>query len=223
MISLSNVSKSFHYRGKTKVVADKISAEFSTGQSIALLGRNGAGKSSLLKMIAGSMRPDSGQIKIDGAISWPVGFAGSFHQDMTGDQNTLFVARVYGVDTRELRDFVEDFAELGSHFYQPLRSYSAGMKARLAFAVSMGIHFDIYLVDEVSAVGDARFREKSEVVFHDRMRNSGAVVVTHSMAMVRRICDAAAVLENGRLTFYDNINEAILHHERNMRISDGQE
>ena len=140
---------------------------FPTGAVVGLLGRNGAGKTTLMQMIAGTMEPTSGRILSDGSISYPVGFAGSFHRDLTGAQNTRFVARIYGIDTEALVAFVEDFAELGKHYHLPFRTYSAGMRARLAFGVSMGIPFDFYLIDEVTAVGDANFREKSREVFLD--------------------------------------------------------
>jgi capsular polysaccharide transport system ATP-binding protein len=216
MIHLENLSKVFTLDGKSKVVADNINVTFPTGRSVALLGRNGAGKSTLLQMIAGTMDPTAGRIVSTGSISWPVGFSGSFHGDLTGVQNTRFVGRIYGVDTDELVDFVEDFAGLGVHFRLPFRTYSSGMKSRLAFGVSMGIGFDTYLVDEVTAVGDAAFREKSSAVFLARMKQSGAVVVSHSMQQVRELCDAAAVLENGRLTFFDDVEEGIACHGRNM-------
>jgi capsular polysaccharide transport system ATP-binding protein len=218
MIRLENLTKVYWVKGQPKVVADNINAEFSTGESVGLLGRNGAGKSSLMRMIAGTMDPTAGRVVSDGTISWPVGFAGSFHGELTGAQNTRFIARIYGVDTDELLHFVEDFAELGPHFRLPLRSYSSGMRSRLAFGVSMGIRFDTYLVDEVTSVGDADFRRKSQAVFHARMNRSGAVVVSHSMSMIRDLCTRAAVLENGQLTFYDDVEEAIDQHERNMGV-----
>lgn len=217
MIRLENVSKTFHLPGTKKTIARDISITFRQGRSVALLGRNGAGKSSLLNMIAGAMQPDRGRIVINGTVSWPVGYQGSFHRDLTGAQNAKFLARVYGVDTRELLEFVADFAELGGHFHQPIRTYSSGMRSRLGFACSMGIDFDFYLVDEVTAVGDAAFKEKSEAVFLQRVQRAGAIYVSHSMPSVRRVCDAGAVLEYGNLTYYDDIGEAIAHHERNMR------
>jgi capsular polysaccharide transport system ATP-binding protein len=217
MIELRNLSKTFFLNGRRKTVADKINAVFPTGSSVAILGRNGAGKSTLLSMIAGTILPDSGEIISDGAISWPVGFAGSFHPDLTGRQNTYFIARVYGIDTDELAKFVEEFAELGVHFNLPIRSYSSGMRSRLAFGVSMGIPFDTYLVDEVTAVGDASFRRKSEALFLDRMQNGSSVVVTHSMQQVRRLCNLACILENGVLTVYEDVDEAIAIHEKNMK------
>lgn len=170
----------------------------------------------MMQMIGGSVRPDSGDIQITGSMSWPVGFAGSFHRDLTGRQNVRFIARVYGVDTDELIGFVDDFAELGAHFDLPVRSYSSGMKSRLAFGVSIGIPFDTYLVDEVTSVGDAAFRRKSRLVFGERMRGAGAVVVTHSMTEVRTLCTAGAVLENGELSYFDDIEDAIAQHHINM-------
>ncbi len=167
-------------------------------------------------MIAGTMRPDSGRIVSDGTISWPVGFGGSFHGELTGAENVRFLARIYGVDTDGLIAFVEDFAELGKYFDMPVRSYSSGMKARLTFGASMGIHFDTYLVDEVTATGDAAFRSKSRAVFADRMRNSSAIMVNHSMNQVRQFCDAGLVLENGQVQYFDDLEEAIEVHEAIM-------
>ena len=217
MIHLQNICKTYTLNGRRKVVADNITATFPSGVSVALLGRNGAGKSSLLRMISGAMLPTSGKILSTGTISWPVGFAGSFNGELTGEQNCRFVARVYGVDTRELLAFVEDFAELGDHFHLPIRSYSSGMRSRLAFGLSMAVPFDTYLVDEVSAVGDAAFKAKSNRVFNERMSRSGAVVVAHSMGMLRQICHAGAVLEGGKLTFFPDLEDAIALHMENMQ------
>lgn len=219
MIRLVNVSKTFHLGAATKTVAENVCLEIPRGKSIALLGRNGAGKSTLMQMIAGSVQPDAGEIQIVGSVSWPVGYQGSFHRDLTGAQNAKFLARAYGVDTDELLDFVADFAELGAHFHQPVRTYSAGMRSRLGFACSMGIHFDTYLVDEVTAVGDGAFREKSEALFLDRLSHSGALFVSHAMDSIRRVCDSGAVLENGQLSFYGSVDAAINRHERNMRYN----
>lgn len=212
MIRFENLTKSYRVRGMRKVVIDNLNMELPTGHSLALLGRNGAGKSTLLQIIAGTLRPDSGQVVSNGSISWPVGFGGSFHPDLTGAQNVRFVARIYGVDTDALVDFVEDFAEIGKHFHMPVRSYSSGMKSRLAFGTSMGIQFDTYLVDEVTAVGDAAFRKKSQEVFHERMKVSSAILVSHDMGQVREICDTGIVLAEGSLRYFDNIEEAVEAH-----------
>jgi capsular polysaccharide transport system ATP-binding protein len=218
MIVLRDLCKTYVVQGVPHVTANRINAVFPSRKSVALLGRNGAGKSSLLRMIAGTMNPTSGTVTSTGSISWPVGFAGSFHGDLSGAQNAKFIARIYGVDTDSLTEFVQDFAELGKHFHLPLRTYSSGMRARLAFGVSMGIKFDTYLVDEVTSVGDAAFRSKSETLFQDRMQNSGAVVVSHSMDLLRRVCTSGAVLEDGRLEMFEDIDDAIAQHQENMRV-----
>lgn len=216
MIVLENLTKTYILYGYRKTVMDNVTAVFPTHKSVALLGRNGAGKTTLLRMIAGTTSVTAGRILSDGSISFPVGFAGSFHPDMTGAQNIRFVARAYGVDTDSLISYVEDFAELGNHFYLPIRSYSSGMKSRLSFGLSMGLKFDTYLIDEITAVGDAAFKKKSERIFLERMSTSSAIFVSHSMTSARTLCNAGAVLENGNLYYYDKLEHAIAHHARNM-------
>lgn len=217
MIRFENVTKTFVMDGKRKTVMENVSMTFPDGRSVGLLGRNGAGKSTLLQMIAGTMPPTSGKIVTTGRISFPVGFAGSFHGELSGAQNCRFVARIYGVDTDELIAFVEEFAGLGVHFHLPLKTYSSGMKSRLAFGTSMGIAFDTYLVDEVTAVGDASFRARSDALFKQRMRNAGSVVVSHSMNQIRQLCDAVVILEDGHLVFHDDVDRGIREHEQNMK------
>ena len=219
MIRLDNVWMSYHETGHRTVVAAGVDALFPDGVSVALLGRNGSGKSTMLRMIAGTQQPDIGTITTTGTVSWPVGFGGSFHNEMSGAQNTRFIARVYGVDTDELMEFVQGFANLGPQFHHPLRTYSSGMRSRLAFGISMGIKFDTYLVDEVTSVGDTDFKMKAKKVFAERMKDSAAIVVSHSKKMVRDMCDAGAVLENGTFTYYDDVRDAIAHHEWNMENS----
>ncbi|MTH79699.1 ABC transporter ATP-binding protein [Paracoccus aestuariivivens] len=216
MIRLENLSKSFTVNGRTTIVARNINVTFPQGGAVGLLGHNGAGKSTLLRMIAGVVRPDRGRVVTRGTVSWPVGFSGSFHPDLTGAQNTRFIARIYDADAEALLRFVEGFADLGHHFHLPFRNYSSGMRSRLAFGVSMGIHFDTYLVDEVTSVGDGYFREKSKAYFRNRLLNSGAIMVSHSMSMIRAICSSAAVLHQGQLTHYPDVNEAIRVHQNNM-------
>lgn len=216
MIRLEHLTKTFVLDGQRKVVLQDVNLEFPSGIAVGLLGRNGAGKSTLLQMIAGTMDPTAGRIVSTGTISWPVGFSGAFHPELTGIQNTRFIGRIYGADTDELVAFVEEFAGLGMHFRMPIKTYSSGMRSRLAFGVSMGIPFDTYLVDEVTSVGDASFRAKSAQVFHARMKTAGAFVVSHSMGMVRDLCDVAVVLENGQLYYYEDLEAAIIHHNHNM-------
>ncbi|MGV6888727.1 ABC transporter ATP-binding protein [Rhodophyticola sp. SM2404] len=213
MIRLEGVSKAFRLRAEWKVILDDVSLTLPSGRALALLGRNGAGKTTLLQMISGTTQPDRGRVVTMGAVSWPVGFGGSLHGDLTGAQNTRFIARIYGVETAELLEFVEDFAELGGHFHMPIRSYSAGMKSRLGFAMSMGIPFDTYLVDEVTAVGDAAFRRKSKAVFRERIRSASAIMVSHNLAELRDYCDAALLLEAGELRYFPDLNEAIAIHK----------
>ena len=215
MIALEHITKAYYYRGQPKFIARDISIVFPTDSRIGLMGRNGAGKSTLLSIIAGSLNPDAGRVRVTGTISWPIGLQGCIHPELTGAQNVKFIARVYGVDTGELMDFVADFAELGMSFNEPVRNYSSGMRARLNFGMSMGIRFDTYLLDEVSAVGDAGFKKKSKMVFDDRMSRAGVIVVTHSERTMRSLCTAGAVLENGQITFFPDVEEAIEVHNRN--------
>lgn len=217
MIEFRNVQKSFPTRGGgRKVLVDGLTLTLPHGAKVGLLGRNGAGKSTLISMIAGTTKLNGGSIRSEGSVSWPLGFAGSFAVDMTGTQNTRFVARIYGVDSDELVRYVTDFAELGAFMRMPVRSYSAGMRARLAFGVSMGLAFDWYLVDEITAVGDAAFRKKSLAVFGDRLRDSGLIMVSHANATLREYCTSGLVLDDGKATYFDELEDAIALHERNM-------
>ena len=216
MIELRNVTKYYRTPHGRKVVLDDLTLTLPPGTKLGVLGRNGAGKSTLLSMIGGTTRPNRGEIRRHASISWPLGFGGTFHADLTGAQNVRFVARSYGRDTDELVEYVESFAELGEFMDMPLRSYSSGMKARLAFGMSMGIAFDWYLVDEITAVGDAAFKRKSLSFFKNRLRNAGLLMVSHSVTTIRAYCTSGLVLEKGRATYYDNIQAAIAAHERNM-------
>jgi capsular polysaccharide transport system ATP-binding protein len=216
MIRLIDAAKTYRMDGVEKCVLQPTTMTLPAGRSIGLLGRNGAGKSTLLRMIAGTQSLSRGRIEVTGSMSWPVGFAGSFHPDLSAAQNIRFVARVYGVDTDALLDFAEGFCELGAHFHLPCRTYSSGMLARLAFGASMGIAFDTYLVDEVTAVGDEVFRRKSNDMFLARMAKSGAIVVNHAPEVIRQLCDSVLVLENGQLEYFDTVEEGLRAHQRNL-------
>jgi capsular polysaccharide transport system ATP-binding protein len=216
MIEFQDLTKGYYVGDEYVPVINQLSLTLPTGRSLALLGGNGAGKSTLLKLVAGTIRPDAGQIISDGSISWPVGQGGSFHKDLTGAQNTRFLARVYGVDTEELVEFVQDFAEIGKHFHMPIRTYSSGMKSRLTFGISMGIPFDTYLVDEVTAVGDAKFRSKSSEVFRERLRSASAVLVSHNLEELKEFCDASIVLHKGRLEYFEDLAAAVERHRALM-------
>ncbi|MEL6792661.1 MAG: ABC transporter ATP-binding protein [Pseudomonadota bacterium] len=219
MIRLENVSKAYRLGGGSggrRIVLDDVSLTLPRGRSLALIGRNGAGKSTLLKMIAGTIEPDDGRILRRGSISWPLGFSGSFHRQLSGAQNARFVARIYGRDPDELIEYVQEFSELGDFLYMPVGAYSSGMKARLAFGISMGIAFDYYLVDEVTAVGDRNFRKKCRQVFRERLVDSDVIMVSHSPRTMRQYCEAGVVLENGRMRYFEDIEDAIAVHEENM-------
>lgn len=216
MIEFRSVSKQYPTPAGYKVVLDRLDLVLPAGAKVGVLGRNGAGKSTLLGMVAGTVRADRGEIRRHGAISWPLGFGGSMHGELTGAQNVRFVARIYGMDTDDMVAFVEDFAELGEFMDMPVRSYSSGMRARLAFGMSMGVSFDWYLVDEITAVGDSRFKQKSLAVFKDRLRAAGLLMVSHSTGTIRSYCTAGLVLEAGRAVYYPDVSEAIAVHEANM-------
>lgn len=213
ILQIDNLVKGFWRGGVWHPVINGLTLSLPRGMALGLLGRNGAGKTTLLDLVAGTLRPDHGHVHRAGQVSFPVGFAGGFHRDLTGAQNIRFLARIYGVDPAALTDFVRDFAELGSEFDQPLRSYSTGMRARLAFGASMGLPFDLYLIDEATAVGDARFRQKSKALFRARMKRASGIMVSHNLQELSKTCDAGLVLHDGRLWFFDDIKDAIEVHQ----------
>lgn len=213
IVTLAGVHKRF---AGGAVVANGVSLALPAGRRVALLGGNGAGKSTLMAMIAGAVAPDAGQIRRAGRISWPVGLSGGFHRDMSGGQNLRFIARVHGVEPAALLHFVQDVAALGPALGQPVGAYSAGMRARLAFAASMGIGFEYYLVDEITAVGDGAFRARAEALLEARLGAGGGLVASHSMKQLRRLCEMGAVLAHGQLRLYDDLEEAIAVHEAGL-------
>ncbi|MBL8575206.1 MAG: ABC transporter ATP-binding protein [Hyphomicrobiaceae bacterium] len=214
MIQFKNVTKSYRLGQHRKVVLDRASFEIPTGRSMAVIGRNGAGKSSLLRLIAGSSLPDSGRIRRNGLrVSWPLGFAGSFHGALSGRENVRFACRIYGESIKAVSEYVEAFAELGEHFDMPVSTYSSGMKARLAFGLSMAMEFDVYLVDEITSVGDKIFRERCEEAFAHRRRIADVIMVSHSVSTIKKFCDFGCVLENGGIEFYDSVGDAVVAYE----------
>ncbi|EWY38917.1 ABC transporter ATP-binding protein [Skermanella stibiiresistens SB22] len=214
MIQFDRVSKAYATPSGPKIILDDADIHFRRGRSVGILGVNGAGKSTLLRMIAGAEAPDTGRIIRRARLSWPLGFAGGFNGSLTGAENLRFVSRIYGADLRSIQDYVADFSELGNYLHMPIRTYSSGMKARLAFALSMAIDFDCYLVDEITGVGDRNFQAKCRDAFRERRGRSDVIMVSHSMATIREHCDSAAVLSGGKLTFHDDIDEAVAAYER---------
>ncbi len=209
MIEFKNVTKSFTTRNGSKTVLDNVSFIIERGRSIGICGPNGSGKSTLTRLIAGIEFPSAGTIRRDMSISWPLGFGGAFQGSLTGADNCRFIARIYDKPVDWVMDFVNDFAELGDYFKMPVKTYSAGMNARLAFAVSLAIEFDCYLIDEITAVGDSSFREKCRVALEERRRKGTLVMVSHEPSILREHCDTGAILFQGRLTFQKTIDETI--------------
>lgn len=213
MIELRRITKSYNTAKGINVVLDDVSAVFPKGENIGILGRNGAGKSTLLRIISGVEMPDYGEVIRQGRISWPLGFSGGFNGSLSGEENCRFVARIYGEDIDRVVEFATEFSELGQYFHMPIRTYSSGMKARLAFGLSMAIDFTIYLVDEVTAVGDKRFQEKCRLAFAERQARSSVLMVSHNLKTIEQYCKRAAVLDQGKVTFYDSIKEARRHYD----------
>ena len=217
IIELVNVTKSYRLQnGGRKYVLVNSSIEIPARKIVGVMGRNGAGKSTTLRLISGTQDVDSGKVIRRGTISWPVGFSGSFHPELTGAQNTRFIARVYGADTDDLLNFVKEFADLGRYIDMPFKTYSSGMRSRLAFGISMGIPFDLYLMDEVTAAGDTSFREKCNQMLTQRLKVSGAIFVSHSAQAVKATCNSAIILENGIMRYFEDIDEGLAFHKENM-------
>lgn len=208
-IEMRNILKFYKTRGHTKLVLDNVSVNFERGHSYGILGVNGAGKSTTLRLLAGSEQPNAGKIVRNVRISWPLGFLGAFNGAMTARNNITFAARAYGQDVRSVLDFVEDFSELGDYLDAPAGTYSSGMSARLAFGLSMAIQFECYLIDELTAVGDARFSKKCERAFTDRRSRADVIMVSHQVGTIKNFCDRGAVLVDGRLMVFDDVDQAI--------------
>lgn len=217
MLGLSGVSHTNRDETRNTMVLNEVSCVISGRRRVALLGGNGAGKSTLLRLLSGAVRPDKGRIHRAGTVSWPIGFVGGFSSDMSGADNVRFLARLYGRDPKSLVSFVEAFADIGQSFRSPWRTYSSGQRSRVSMGAAMGIPFDTYLIDEATSVGDAAFRAKADAYLRDRLRQSGAVIVSHSNETVRTLCDCGLVLHQGRLDFYDDVKDAVGAHENNMK------
>ncbi|HHX0498014.1 ABC transporter ATP-binding protein [Escherichia coli] len=212
MIKIENLTKSYRTPTGRHYVFKDLNIEIPSGKSVAFIGRNGAGKSTLLRMIGGIDRPDSGKIITNKTISWPVGLAGGFQGRLTGRENVKFVARLYAKqeELKEKIEFVEEFAELGKYFDMPIKTYSSGMRSRLGFGLSMAFKFDYYIVDEVTAVGDARFKEKCAQLFKERHKESSFLMVSHSLNSLKEFCDVAIVFKNSYIIgYYENVQSGI--------------
>lgn len=213
MIEFQGVSKAYRTARAKEVILNDFSGVFPSGRNIGLLGANGVGKSTVLRLIAGTDHPDRGRIRRHAFVSFPVNFA-AFKGNLSGRENCRFVARIYGVNVRSVERFVEEFAEIGRYFDMPIATYSSGMRSRISFGLSMAIDFDWYLVDEALSVGDGVFRARAEALFEAKAKNANLIIVSHNPKTVRKYCDMGAVLSDGDLRIYDTLDEAIADYEK---------
>ena len=218
MINIDHVSKIYPTRSGERLILDNISFHLDRGEKLGILGRNGGGKSTLIRLVSGAEQPTSGEITRTMSVSWPLAFGGAFQNALTGVDNVRFISRIYNQDFQKNIDFVSEFTELGIYLREPLRSYSQGMRARLAFAISMIIEFDCYLIDEISAVGDAKFHEKCAIELFHKRGDRAMLIVSHDTEYVRNHCGKFAVLDGGKLTFFSDFGEALDVHNHNLHI-----
>ncbi|KVD45665.1 ATP-binding protein [Burkholderia sp. ABCPW 11] len=218
MIAIKAVTKVYRTRQGPRVVLDKIDLNVQKGEKIGILGRNGAGKSTLIRMISGAEFPTSGNIERNMTISWPLAFGGAFQGSLTGYDNLRFICRIYGVDFAKVAPYVDDFSELGVYLREPVKKYSSGMRARLAFAISLAVDFDCFLIDEIVAVGDARFHAKCHHELFEKRKDRAMIIVSHDAGYMREHCDRAAVLVSGKLHNFDTVDNALdfYHNESNV-------
>lgn len=208
MIKIDHVSKSYGTRNGAAQILTDVNLEIYRGQKIGILGRNGSGKSTIIRLISGAEQPTSGRITRDMSVSWPLAFGGAFQSALTGLDNLRFICRIYGTQAEDKIEFVQEFSELGLYLREPVRSYSSGMRARLAFAISMVVEFDCFLIDEIVAVGDARFHRKCHVELFEKRAERAMIIVSHDLGYISEHCDKAAVLWNGRLHDFQSTEEA---------------
>jgi capsular polysaccharide transport system ATP-binding protein len=207
MLLVQNLTKRYPVRGGMRTVLDSVNLKVDRGQKLGILGRNGSGKSTLIRLIGGCEHADEGTIRRTMRVSWPLAFRGGFHNSMTGMDNLRFICRIYGTTIEDKVQFVEDFSELGRYLHEPVRTYSAGMQARLAFALSMIIEFDCFLIDEIVAVGDDRFGQRCQYELFEKRSDRAMVIVSHNPRYIRAHCHRVAVLVRGRLHDFDSIDE----------------
>jgi len=213
MISIQNVTKYYPMKGGAiHYVLKDVSLEIPSDHSIGVLGPNGAGKSTLLRMIGGAESPNSGSIRTESNVSWPLGVGVGFQGSLSGRQNVLFVCQINGLskaETKQVLNGVIDFTELGDFFDMPVKSYSSGMRARLGFGLSINFDFDYYLIDELTSVGDAIFRTKATKEFERIKQSSSLIYVAHNLKSLEDSCQSALFLRDGDVTYYENIKDGI--------------
>ncbi len=214
MITLRGVCKSYPTRSGRHEVLRDVDLTIRRGEKVGVLGRNGAGKSTLIRLLAGSELPTRGEVQRGMSVSWPLAFTGATQGSLTGLDNLRFICRVYGADPVAVLPFVESFSELGKFLHEPMKNYSSGMQARFAFALSMAIEFDCFLIDEVVSVGDARFHERCAEELWVKRHDRALLLVSHHPENIRAHCERACVLHGGRLHAFDSIEAAFeFHHQ----------
>jgi capsular polysaccharide transport system ATP-binding protein len=209
MLVFDRVSKFYRTKGVKKTILSEFSFEFPTDRNVGIMGKNGAGKSTMMRLMAGIEPPDLGHVYRTTRVSWPLGFKGGFNGSMTGIENIRFVSRIYGQDTEKVIAYVTDFAELGPSLRLPIKTYSSGMKARLAFGLSMAIDFDVYLIDEITAVGDEDFKKKSKAVFQDKLAKSQIIMISHSAGTIKQYCDCGLLLEGNQIRYFEDVDDLL--------------
>ncbi|RAZ53654.1 ABC transporter ATP-binding protein [Campylobacter hyointestinalis] len=218
MIKLDNLTKFYPLsNGDKHFVFREFTFTFPDDCSIGLIGRNGAGKSTLMRLLSGADIPNAGRVITDKKISWPVGLAGGFQHSLSARDNVKFVARVYGYRGEALEEkvrYIEEFAEIGKYFDEPMNTYSSGMRSRIGFGLSMAFDFDYYLIDEAGAVGDAKFKQKSDAIYQEKLSNSKVIMVSHNMSEIEQWCDKVILVNCGMTTVYDDVKEGIEMYKR---------
>lgn len=209
MIVCNDLNKIYKLGHGQKHVLRDVNLTINAGEKVGLLGRNGAGKSTLIKLIGGVEMPTSGHVRRYMGVSWPLGFSGGFQGSLTGYDNARFIARIYGQEYARIREFVEDFTELGTQLRMPVKTYSSGMRARLAFALSLAIDFDCYLIDEIILVGDQNFQRKCHYELFEKRADRALVLASHSPEMIREYCNRAIVLKGGYADVFDDVSTAL--------------
>jgi capsular polysaccharide transport system ATP-binding protein len=209
MIRVSDLCKEYRGEGKVHRVLSNVTFDVGRGEKVAVLGRNGAGKSTLMRLIGGVEVPTSGRIEREMSLSWPLGLQGGFQPSLTGNDNMRFIARIYNKPFDYIRAYVDDFAELGKYLSEPLKTYSTGMRARFAFALSLAIDFDCYLVDEIIAAGDQRFQRRSHEELFEKRADRSMILASHIGDIVRAYCSRALVLHRGRGKVFDDLDLAL--------------
>ena len=213
MIQVKSITKSYPLQGLSRYyVMRNLSLQLPSRTHVGIVGRNGAGKSTLLRLIGGIELPDSGSVEADGAISPPLGLTSGFAQKISGRDNARFICRISGDDpdtAAERVDFIRQFSELGSFFDLPVQTYSSGMRARLAFSISMSFDYDYYLIDELTAVGDQKFKKKAKATFNEKKGRASIIMVSHSLDTLQRDCEVGVYMKQGRAIYYDDIGAAV--------------